>query len=159
MITKHRIAAIVTAASLVAGLLGLAAAGPASAGPTLAFDIERTNLQVPGAAPSTIPSPREVGDRWYLREEVTEHGRRVGYTAVDCVVLFNEDLLCTNVTALDGRGDLMGHGLIRGGARLGGNPVFDMAVTGGTHEFANARGDVHLSYSTVTTGHLVIRLA
>lgn len=156
---RHRVAAVAAAAALGAGLLGLVTAGPAEARRQIVLESQRTNLQVPNEMPNVIPAPRQIGDRWYLREDLKQDGRLVGFNTVDCVVVFNENLMCTVVTALHGRGDMVSQGLIRGGARVGGNSVFDLAITGGTFEFRDARGAIHIKLSSITQGRVEVNLS
>jgi hypothetical protein len=94
-----------------------------------------------------------VGDVFNFTERATSGGQAVGYDQVQCSVAFYFQNLCTGAFHLTGRGDL------EIAVRVPNSRTFKIAVTGGTGEFFNARGQATLtmvnSNTTIATFYLV----
>jgi hypothetical protein len=65
--------------------------------------------------------------------------KRVGTLDAHCIVSFNDDGLCEGTATLAGRG-----AVVVAGGMGGESSDVDLAVTGGTGDFQNARGEVHI---------------
>jgi hypothetical protein len=139
---KYRIGAVVGATGL--GLAGLVfASGGAHAAVTLTFHEHDTNVEylINGQHtlnPTSAPGP---GDSLIFRGDLS--GGVSGASEGQCVVTFNNNLLCNAVFEVPGKGDIFGSALLRGGASGNGPAVFDAAVAGGTFAYRNAHGDAH----------------
>lgn len=94
-----------------------------------------------------------VGDVFNFTERATSGGQAVGYDQIQCTVVFYQETLCTGALHLTGRGDLEIAG------RVPNSRNFKIAITGGTGEFFNARGEALLSTvdanTTLATFYLV----
>ena len=85
------------------------------------------------------PSP---GDQIVFRADlVNRSGNRVGFDIGQCTLNFNNQAYCSATFNLVGRGQIIGEGRVSPTAPGG---VF--AITGGTGNFQNARGEVHLRF-------------
>src|SRR5258708_5340389 len=106
---RHKIAALVGVASITTGGLIVATAGGAHAATNMTVIAHETNFQTPGQPPNTFPGqngqPPAPGDRFFIRDDLTQDGTLVGFANVACTFTFNDNAMCTGVLALNGRGD------------------------------------------------------
>ncbi len=65
----------------------------------------------------------------------------VGKSNIACTMHIGSWAICTGTFNITGRGEIVGQGLVPFGQ---GGSSFDVPVTGGTGEFANVRGEVHI---------------
>ena len=93
----------------------------------------------------SIPEP-ESGDRFLLRETLTENGPTVGYDNIVSTDAFNNDGLSDPVFAFTGLGDIHATALVRDlfDVNSNGPAVFDASIDGGTFAYANTTGSIHL---------------
>src|SRR5918995_2827983 len=70
-------------------------------------------------------------------------GKKVGFVRFTCVFNVGTGAMCTNHLRLAGRGQIVS----QRSANLAGGPVVVEAITGGTGEFRNARGQVRVDFS------------
>ena len=91
-----------------------------------------------------------LGEKLYATDDKTTRGDQVGRTHVECTAQALPDwVLCDIVFALDDDSQLHGTVLVEFSAEQSGEPLaFDIAVTGGTGEFAGANGVVSLTDTT-----------
>ncbi|HET7235826.1 MAG TPA: hypothetical protein VFK59_05275 [Actinomycetota bacterium] len=116
-------------------------------------------------AGSGIPSPETftlvgIGERLYLDDQgkpgvspgdailftlplTDETGATVGKNRGQCTIHAGRWEICTYVWDIVGRGEIVAGGTYPPHAGLD-TPPFDFAVTGGTGEFSNVRGTVHV---------------
>lgn len=78
----------------------------------------------------------------------TRSGKAIGQIQARCAFMFRDELLCDASFVLDGRGQIIVHGLSR----------TTFAVTGGTGEFATARGQLDESLSPTGESRFVFTL-
>ncbi len=64
---------------------------------------------------------------------------QVGTAHIQCISQPGKAQLCTGALFITGRGEIIGEGVIHGSASS-----FDVPITGGTGDFANVRGYVHV---------------
>jgi hypothetical protein len=144
---KLRLLACAGTLALVLGVFVMNAP-TAGAGSEFSLIGHQTNIQfVIGAVSSPTPptGPFNPGDRVLIREDLSRDNAVVGWDNIDCTVTFNDNLLCTALYAINGKGDLHLTALLRGGASQQGTSVFDAIVDGGTFAYRNAHGDAHLT--------------
>ncbi|GAC1598001.1 MAG: hypothetical protein NVS3B21_23120 [Acidimicrobiales bacterium] len=152
LLSRKRACAGVIAASMIAASASLiVSATQAGAGAEFTLTAHTTNIQIvtqrgsfvpSGPPPSNAPLPAP-GDRFLLRDELSQGGAVVGFSNIVCTVTFNNNLLCDAIYALSGRGDIHLTALVRGGA-LNEPAVFDAVIDGGTFNFRGLHGDVHI---------------
>ena len=139
----RRTAAVVVPSLLVLvlalALSGLAAGGGANGGKTIVLTggpptTEEIDLGAPG------PSP---GDMLVGRADLFQNGAKVGFARFTCVFNIGTGVMCTNHATLSGRGQIVSQ---QSGDPSKG-PVVIEAITGGTGEFRNARGQVRADFS------------
>ena len=65
----------------------------------------------------------------------------VGKSRIECTMHINSWAICTGTFDFTGRGEIVGQGMVPFDNDA---PSFDVPITGGTAEFANVRGDVHI---------------
>jgi hypothetical protein len=65
----------------------------------------------------------------------------VGKARIECTMHINSWAICTGTFDFTGRGEIVGQGMVPFDNDA---TSFDVPVTGGTAEFANVRGDVHI---------------
>jgi hypothetical protein len=149
---RYRILAVVSAL-LVAGGVIVASAQQAGASQEFTLTAQGTNFEFAHAneAPIINPGPStpvpESGDRFLIREMLTENGTTVGYDNIVCTDTFNNNGLCDAVFALTGKGDIHATALVRDlfDVNSNGPTVFDASIDGGTFAYANATGSIHLT--------------
>jgi Dirigent-like protein len=93
-----------------------------------------------------------VGDVFSFTDRITSGGQAVGYDQVQCTAMFYRETLCTGAFHFTGRGDL------EIAARVPDSRNFKIAITGGTGEFFNARGQALLTDVNNNTTRAVIYL-
>ncbi len=86
------------------------------------------------------PGQLAPGDRFVVRSNLLQGDKVVGEDHVSCTAMFDNKVLCNSTYVVNGRGALMGQGLITFGAR-----EFDIAIIGGTGDYRTARGVVHVT--------------
>lgn len=97
-----------------------------------------------GQAEIDLPGPDRVGDLLVGSGDVCDpDGNKVGFFRSTCVWNFDDGVLCTNHTTLEGRGDIV---TMQSGHPPSG-PVVTEAVVGGTGEFRNSRGEARVDFS------------
>ncbi|MCA1727580.1 MAG: hypothetical protein LC722_08010 [Actinobacteria bacterium] len=117
---------------MLAVVSGNLAPAPARAQATFRLTGTQTDIK-----PST-----EVGDVFLLRETLFDDaGTRVGVSNIACTETFHQTLVCTAALTLRGRGEIVLGGTIPF------DPVFTIAITGGTGEFRTAAGEVRVDVS------------
>ena len=86
------------------------------------------------------PTP---GDTFMFVEKLTDESDDsvVGKARIECTMHINSWAICTGTFDFTGRGEIVGQGMVPFDNDA---PSFDVPVTGGTAEFANVRGDVHI---------------
>ena len=85
-----------------------------------------------------------AGDVVFILSELTdENGENVGKARTQCTVQIGRWQICIETWHITGRGQIVGEGMRPPYAGLD-TPPFDLAVTGGTGEFSNVRGTVHV---------------
>jgi hypothetical protein len=91
-----------------------------------------------------------LGEKLYATDDGTTRGDQVGRTHIECTAQALPDwLLCDIVFALDDDSQLHGTVLVDFSAESRKEPLkFDIAVTGGTGDYAGANGVVHLTDTT-----------
>lgn len=148
----------------IAGLLvaGLGAGGLASPrGIDQEENIVVIETTTNGKAHFFGDQPFRPGDIYVFRSVLnSEDGAaKVGSLRVSCAVTFDHRDLCTNAYLVTGRGEIMAQGTIPD-AELHPGGQWDLAVTGGSGDFENVRGSVHVEYlntegQTRQTIHLI----
>ena len=87
------------------------------------------------------PTP---GDTFMFVEQLTDESDDsvVGKSNISCTMHIGSWAICTGTFTINGRGEIVGQGLVP----FGQDDVasFDVPVTGGTGEFDNVRGEVHV---------------
>jgi len=148
---RYRILAVLSALAAAGGVI---VAGAQQAGAQQEFTLvaHQTNaVYVPVDGPATLnptpTAPPSIGDRFIMRETLSENGAVVGFDNIICTLTFNNNGLCDAVLAIDGKGDIHGTALVRDAFDPNGSgpSVFDATIDGGTFAYANATGYVHLS--------------
>jgi hypothetical protein len=87
------------------------------------------------------PSP---GDSFFFVEQLTdEEGADVGKARIECTQHVGPWAICTGTFDITDRGEIVGAGMVPFGPNVD-MPLFDVPVTGGTGDFANVRGEVHV---------------
>jgi hypothetical protein len=86
------------------------------------------------------PSPGDVVV--FVDQLKDEAGADVGKARIQCTFHVGPWAICTAVFRITDRGDIVAAGLAPFG-KLN-PPPFDVAVTGGTGDFANVRGEIHV---------------
>ena len=82
------------------------------------------------------PEGDSPGDQILFTDTLFDQaGRRIGRDQARCTIMFRDDVLCDATFILDGRGQLTIEGA-----------TLTFAVTGGTGEFARARGQLHETF-------------
>jgi hypothetical protein len=146
---KRRIFGIaaVVVAGLVAGGVGLAISVTASAHPaspliTSAKTIKFTETHPHINLVDTGPSGSSAGDYIVFLTTLVNDGHRVGHARGLCTQNFPESVYFCDGTFL-----IKGHGQITIAGKFDfSKPGGTIAVTGGTHDFANARGDADFTF-------------
>ncbi|MEU3604403.1 hypothetical protein AB0E83_02875 [Streptomyces sp. NPDC035033] len=126
-------------------------AAPAAAVPADGYEFTLYSKEIPtdrnGGGTSEPPEAPEVGDSFAFADDLfrTKGGEKAGRDGVSCTVVRTgnpTDSLCVGSFALDGGpgGQLSGQALISADPSDEAPAAFDIAITGGTGDFANARG-------------------
>jgi hypothetical protein len=66
----------------------------------------------------------------------------VGWARIQCTVHVGPWAICVGTFEITGRGEIVGQGMVPFGRQDVAS--FDVPVTGGTGDFANVRGEVHI---------------
>src|SRR5271154_6074375 len=115
---RYRILAVLSALVVVGGVV-FASAQQAGASQEFTVTAVETNFELAhaGEAPIVNPGPGtpipESGDRFLLRETLSENGTTVGYDNIVCTDTFNNNGLCDAVFAFTGVGDVHATALVR----------------------------------------------
>jgi hypothetical protein len=86
-----------------------------------------------------------VGDVFNFVERMTSGGQAVGYSQIQCTVVYYQENLCAGGFHFTGRGDIEVAVLVPN------HRPFTVAVTGGTGEFSNVGGVAVMNVVTHTT--------
>jgi hypothetical protein len=157
---KLRLAQAVIAGTAAAAVAMVVAVGPANAGgagthhEALRFRDVTTGTAFVDVNHNRTPDP---GDSFVFHEQDVRHGTAVEHNDSQCLVGLAEEYLCHVVVIVEGRGKVVVDGSIA--APGGAFPAdFDLAVTGGTGDFARARGYAHVHHvsDTVSDDTLVL---
>jgi hypothetical protein len=83
------------------------------------------------------------GDTLVFVEQLTDESDDsvLGKARIECTVHIGSWAICTGAFDFTGRGEIVGQGIVPFTEE---DAPFDVPVTGGTGEFANVRGDVHI---------------
>ena len=82
------------------------------------------------------------GDVAMFVENLTdESGALVGKARIMCTIHINPWAICTGTFDINGRGEIVGEGMVEFSEDV---TTFDVPITGGTGEFANVRGEDHI---------------
>jgi hypothetical protein len=150
---RYRILAGLSALLVAGGVVVAASAQQAGASQEFTLTAVETNFEFAHAneAPIINPGPStpapESGDRFLLRETLTENGTTVGYDNIVCTDTFNNNGLCDALFAFTGQGDIHATALVRDlfDTNSNGPTVFDASIDGGTFAYSNATGSIHLT--------------
>jgi hypothetical protein len=84
----------------------------------------------------TAPAGDSPGDQILFTDTLVDQtGRRIGHDQARCTIMFAGDVLCDATFVLDGRAQLTIEGV-----------GLTLAVTGGTGQFKQARGQLHETF-------------
>jgi allene oxide cyclase-like protein len=101
-----------------------------------------------------------LGDTFTFTEKLFHGGERVGRDAVTCTIIAARPsafrLLCWGTLTLFGRGDLTVHGKVL--FREGATALPELAVTGGTGDYAGASGTMTIDEGTGQASRYLITL-
>lgn len=155
--SRHGLKLAMVAAVATLGTLGVATDSAQAHGNRhrLTFEDVTTASTFVDLDHNEAPDP---GDYFVFHEEATVGDSVIEYNDSQCVVGFDNNFLCHVVIVIGQRGQVTVDGSVAapGGAFPG---DFDLAVTGGTGEFAGARGyaHVHRVSETVSQDSLYLR--
>ena len=158
-VRRRALLASIVVVAVGAGWFGVAAAADGAGertnhGRTLTFVDETTAATLVDINQNGAPDP---GDTFVFHEQYVAREMRVEYNDSTCTVGFADNYLCHVVVVVVGRGQLVVDGSVT--APGGVFPVdFDLPVTGGSGEFATARGyaRVHHVSDTVSRDTIVV---
>jgi len=149
---RYRILAVLSVLALAGGVMVV---GAQQAGAQQEFTLiaHQTNFVFapvngsPTSNPGPGTPPPETGDRFIVREALSQNGVVVGYDNIICTDTFNNNGLCDVVFAITNKGDIHGTALVRDLFDFSSNgpTVFDGDIDGGTFAYANATGSAHLT--------------
>jgi hypothetical protein len=149
---RYRILAAFTALVAIGGFI-VVTAGQAGAQQEISLAATSTNFTlVPAGSAATINPPASytpnTGDEFIIRNTLTQGSTTVGFDTAICTDTFNDNGLCTDVIAIDGRGDIHLTALVRNifnfSLNNGNGPAtFDASIDGGTFAYAHATGYMH----------------
>lgn len=147
-----RLVTILGASVLALGLtVSALAAGSENGGKTIELiaggDVVREPIDLGAPGPS-------IGDMLVGRTDLLQGGRKVGFARFTCVFNAGAGVMCTNHNTLLGRGQIVSQ---QSGDPTAG-PVVVEAITGGTGEFRNARGQVRVDFSNPSGPRITIKL-
>ncbi len=149
MLTRTRIAVGALATIAVAGGAAGAAAAQASAHApgrlTLVSQLTAIRFFTNSGPITGFPTkPLVPGDRIIGQDRILQNGRPAGHDNEACTLSFHRDVLCQDIVALDGQGDLQTSWTIQWPATgTRGPSSFDGIIDGGTSHFAAAHGSFH----------------
>jgi hypothetical protein len=138
---RTRIMAVVAAAGLL-GLIGgtvVASAGTGIPSPetitTVGTTVKEKFVDIGKRGPS-------VGDTFATTVDIkSQAGADLGNEKTQCIVGIRPWAICTGTFFITGRGEIVGTGAVN---IFSESPDFDVAITGGTGDFANVRGVAHV---------------
>ncbi|MEV7418554.1 dirigent protein [Streptomyces sp. NPDC089919] len=135
------------AAVCAAVALGVPASATAAHAAALDFTLYAKEVPTDQSAPGADGRAPKLGDTFVFADDLsrTKGGPVVGRDGVSCTVVRTGDpgeLLCTGAFVLDGGpgGQLIGQTMMAGSPSESPEAAFDIAVTGGTGDFKDARG-------------------
>jgi hypothetical protein len=141
-----------------AGAWGRGFASPAEAGAeatpapqiSTAVTLDLQGREVNGDFVDVGRPGESVGDAFLFRQELFRRGtnQRVGSLFVTCTLHFG-------TTPCEGTAVIFGRGKIEVASAIYDEPVFTVAVTGGTGDFQNARGQAVVREPNRITFHLI----
>lgn len=149
MLTRTRIALGALAAIAVAGGTAGAAAAQASAHApgqlTLVSQLTAIRFFTNSGPITGFPTkPLVPGDRIIGHDRILQNGKPAGHDNEACTLSFYRDVLCQDIVALNGQGDLQTSWTFQWPATGHRGPSsFDGIIDGGTSHFAAAHGSFH----------------
>ena len=78
----------------------------------------------------------------------------MGKTRTECTIQIGSWAICTGTVDITGRGQIVGEGMVP----LADVETFDFPITGGTGEFNNVRGEMHVEPISDTEERLTFDL-
>jgi len=98
-----------------------------------------------------------LGDEFMILESMFDETdtNRIGTNRVLCTVYLRQWAWCSATITIDGRGAIVVDGAV---PLTESTTTIDLAVTGGTGEFANVRGTVHDEFLSETTARITMNL-
>ncbi len=145
----------VIAAVAVIVVLGLALSGLAAGGGATGAKSVKLTAKPAGAEQIDLgASGPSAGEMLVGRADLYQGGRKVGFARFTCVFNIGTGVMCTNHNTLFGRGQIVSQ---QSGDPSRG-PVVIEAVTGGTGEFRNARGQARVDFTNPEAVRITIRL-
>jgi hypothetical protein len=136
---RRRVGYIALSAAMLVVVSGLAIA-QAATDITAPETIVLTNHTVKNAAVNVGDKRFGPGDLYMFVATLSdETGTQVGTAHIQCTAQPGRTQFCTGAFIITGRGQIVGEGAIQGTASS-----FDVPITGGTGDFDNVRGYVHV---------------
>ncbi|MET9721144.1 hypothetical protein [Streptomyces zaomyceticus] len=148
MFRSFRRVGVLGVSAVAAGAFSAVAAVPASAAEGFEFTLYAQEVPTDQGGDTTGPPP-ELGDSFAFADDLfrSKGGDKVGRDGVTCTVVRTgspNDLVCVGTFVLNGGpgGQIMGQTLLSVDPDAEEQAAFDIAVTGGTGDFKDARGTI-----------------
>ncbi|WP_405871575.1 dirigent protein [Streptomyces zaomyceticus] len=148
MFRSFRRVGVLGVTAVAAGAFSAVAAVPASAAEGFEFTLYAQEVPTDQGGDTTGPPP-ELGDSFAFADDLfrSKGGDKVGRDGVTCTVARTgspSDLVCVGTFVLNGGpgGQIMGQTLLSVDQDAEEQAAFDIAVTGGTGDFKDARGTI-----------------
>jgi hypothetical protein len=140
---RTRIVSVIAAA----GLLGLIGGSVVASAGTSIPSPETITIVGTGGKDKTVDVGKQgpsVGDltAWTIKNIKSQAGVDLGTERVQCTLGVGRWAICTGTLDITGRGEIVSTGMVDFGP--GRSHRFDVPITGGTGDFANVRGVVHV---------------
>src|SRR5690348_588085 len=115
---KRRLALFAAMLMVAAPAVVLLGSSQAGANVEISYVEHETNIEfvINGQRtlnPTALPGP---GDSFIVRDDLLQGATNIGYDNIQCVVTFNNNLLCNGVLSFTGKGDMTVATLLRGAA-------------------------------------------
>jgi len=112
-------------------------------GPPVAGDITTVGTEVKGKFVDVGKKGESVGDTFVSTVDIkSPAGVDLGTERTQCTLGTGRWAICTGAFDITGRGEIVGTGAVDFGP--GRSHRFDVPITGGTGDFANVRGVIHV---------------